>query len=75
MRPKNVRERWETLEPGNCFFVPALDTLEAEKICRLEGYYPRKNAPVTARGIYRGMTGVLCWREASRGPVRRKKQI
>ena len=58
-------QAWERLQPGECFFVPCLDELEAKKIGLARGYYPQKNAPVAKVGIYRGMWGVLFYREPS----------
>ena len=56
---------WERLKPEECFFVPCLDELEAKKIGLLKGYYSQKNAPVAKVGIYKGMWGVLFYREPS----------
>lgn len=58
-----IEAAWERLKPGECFFVPCLDELGAKKIGLSKGYYPRKNAPVAVVGIYRGMWGVLFYRE------------
>lgn len=61
---KRLEATWATLKPGECFFVPCLDELQAKKIGLARGYYPRKNAPVAKVGIYRGMWGVLFFRES-----------
>lgn len=57
---------WKTLQEGESFFVPSLDTETAKKNLLSMGYEPRKNAPVVRSGIYRGMSGVLCYRQPSR---------
>ena len=67
---RSAKAAWEALKDGESFFVPSLDTETAKKNLLSMGYEPRKNAPVVRSGIYRGMSGVLCYREATRGPKR-----
>ena len=57
---------WKALREGESFFVPSLDTETAKKNLLSMGYEPRKNAPIVRSGIYRGMSGVLCYRQPSR---------
>lgn len=58
-----LEKAWERLKPGECFFVPCVDEITAKKIGLSKGYHSQKNAPVAVVGIYRGMWGVLFFRE------------
>jgi len=64
-----LERAWGRLKPGECFFVPCLDEIEAKKIGLSKGYYSQKNAPVAIVGILRGMWGVLFYRAPSDGRV------
>lgn len=61
-----LERAWEALKPWECFFVPCVDELQAKKIGLSRGYHSQKNAPVAVVGIYRGMWGVMFYREGDR---------
>jgi hypothetical protein len=72
-----LEKAWKALQPGECFFVPCLDELEAKKIGLLKGYYSQKNAPAAKVGIYRGVWGVLFFREPTNrrtNPLKKPKR-
>lgn len=58
-----VKTRWEALKDGESFFVPCLDTINARKICMEQGYHVCRNPPIALIGVYKGMHGVLCYRD------------
>ena len=63
MQQKTIETAWEALKPGECFFVPCVDELQAKKIGLSKGYHSQKEAPVAVVGIYRGLWGVMFYRE------------
>jgi hypothetical protein len=73
--PPTIRQRWEALNNGESFFVPSLDPHTAKKNLVLEGYVPRKNAPEARVGIFRGMSGVLCYRPLVSRREKRKTEM
>lgn len=60
-----VRERWEALKDGECFFVVCQDPIGAQKKVVELGYEARKKAPVAFVGLHRGLLGLLCFRRSA----------
>ena len=67
---KPPRNPWPTLKDGEFFFVPCLDAIKAKNFWLPLGYEAGKNAPVAKIGVFRGMFGVMFYRQRVRGRSR-----
>lgn len=53
---------WDTLQRGQAFFVPALDTERVMREGLRKGFHPKRPPPKAVVGCYDGCWGVLFFR-------------
>jgi hypothetical protein len=68
MKVSSIRFPWETLEKGQGFFIPCLDTDEVREVGLRKAVLCRVLDARAKTGIYEGFTGVFFFRLPDRKP-------
>jgi hypothetical protein len=62
MKVSSIRFPWETLDKGQGFFIPCLDTDEVREQGLKKAVFCRLRDARAKAGIYQGFTGVMFYR-------------